>query len=144
MSCTQIAQLIEHAYCTADSIIDEILNPSMRSMNSLSTIKEYLPESDDNEKGDGDGDGSDKDKGVVGLLFPKEIGPKISGQSGGAVAPAKQSKLREDRGGKNSEKKKSTTGAFCFSVISSCSAKGTEKDYFILPLTIENIATHAR
>ena len=117
----------------------------MRPMNSLYTIKEYLPESDededDNEKGDGE---SDKDKGVVGLLFPKEIGPKISGQSGGAVAPAKQSKLREDRGGKNSEKKKSTTGAFCFSVISSCSAKGTEKDYFILPLTIENIATHAR
>ena len=111
-------------------------------MNSLYTIKEYLPGSDedenDSDNGDSNGDGSDKEKGVDRSLFPKEIGSKLSGQSGGAVAPAKQI------GRGNSEKKKSTTGAFCFSVTSSCSAKGTEKDYFILPLTVENIATHAR
>lgn len=97
-SCVEIARLIEHAYCTADKITEEIMYPQRRPMNMMSTINEYQHQYDDDE------DEEDQEQGNS-----KESGPP--GEVGGAatLAPAKQSATQEQQ--KQQQQSKSSAGS---------------------------------
>lgn len=127
-SCVEIARLIEHAYCTADKITEEIMYPERRPMNLMYTINEYRHHYDDDE------DEEDQEQGNS-----KESGPP--GKVGGAVtlAPVKQSATQEQQ--KQQQQNKSSAGRKKSHSDGNVSSQNSE--YFILPLSSANVARHA-
>jgi len=111
--CQMIAQLIEHAYCTANHISRVIITPSLRPIRPRYLIKEVHDrdnhnDNDDNEKGATDineGDGGDP-------VNKRRRSRDEDGKSRGGVGP-------------------SISGEYVHS-----------RDYFLLPLTKDNVQRH--
>jgi len=128
--CVEIARLIEHAYCVADKIMDEIFFPEKRQINILNSIHEYR-----NLDDDGDDDDNDEDE-------EESKSPDVPGESGGTatvavatVAPIRRSTRQQGKsgGGENYADSSHT----CVTFDSS-----QNNDYFVLPLTSSNVARH--
>eukprot|EP01036_Dinobryon_divergens_P039072 gene39072-51416_t len=78
VNCEKIARLIEHAYCVANQITLEILNPSMRPANLPYSIKEEYNEDDEDESEGGSGDYRNRD-GYAGKKDDRDGSGKRSG-----------------------------------------------------------------
>ena len=140
-NCEKIARLIEHAYCTANQITLEIMNPSMRPTNVpyYSINEEY--DEDNNDEDEKDGGSGDKSggSGKKGGSGDKRSGS--GGKRGGSGGK------RGGSGGKRGNNGDDETGP-------SSSAPGGggkmpyrmssgkymhSREYFLLPLTIDNV-----
>jgi hypothetical protein len=140
-NCEKIARLIEHAYCTANQITLEMLNPSMRPASLPYSIKEEYDEDDEDKPEGGSGDYRDRD-GCAG---------KKGDRDGGS---GKRSGSKDKRGGsKDKNRNNADDGAGSYSSAPGGGGKMPHRknsgeyfhsrDYFLLPLTIENVHRNA-
>jgi hypothetical protein len=120
-SCVEIARLIEHAYCTADIISNEILDPNRRPINQLYIITEYEHQIDDGENEDEDDQGKESGNSQE-LAPPDKVGAAIS-------VPMKQRASQQQQSSKKSQ--------------SYGNILPQNPEYFILPLSLANVARHA-
>ena len=138
VNCERIARLIEHAYCTASQITLEILNPSMRPTSLPYSIKEEYDEDDDETEG-GSGDDRDRDG--------------CAGKKGDRDGSGKRSGSEDKRGGSKDKNRNADDGAGSYSSAPGGGGKMPHRknsgeyfhsrDYFLLPLTIENVHRNA-
>ena len=141
VNCEKIARLIEHAYCTANQITLEILNPSMRPASLPYSIKEEYDEDDEDKTEGGSGDYRDRD-GCAG-----KKGDRDGNGSG------KRSGSKDKRGGSKDKNRNTDDGAGSHSSAPGGGGKMPHRknsgeyfhsrDYFLLPLTIENVHRNA-
>jgi hypothetical protein len=132
-SCSEIARLIEHAYCTADEITENIMCPEKRPMRALYTINEYQRHSDDEDEGEDDQDAA---KGC-----PEDCAVTVKVGGLAAAVPAKQiashrqqKKIADSLGSRKSRSDWDTAG---------WSSSSPRREYFLLPLSEANVARHA-
>ena len=116
-NCKQIARLIEHAYCTADKISEEIIFPDKRPMTVMRTIHEYNQLFDEDE-------GKSEDDTPPGKLS------RTAASAGGSTG--QQQKKADSSGRKISRGDGGTAGYF--------SSSQSQEEYFVLPLTRANVA----
>jgi len=128
--CIQIARIIEHAYCIADIITNEMFNPEIRPNSALQNLKGYLRK-DRDDKDDSDVDGSFEDDGDA----------NDNSNTGGKVitsllpAPSQQDQSAADgnKGKHVNNNRRSLTAPSAYTHFN---------DYFILPLSMNNVACH--
>ena len=135
-NCEKIARLIEHAYCTANQITLESMNPSMRPISLLYSIKEEYDEEEGDDNG-GSGDTSDKDK---------------AGKEGGSADTSDKNKEgKKDRSGDTNRNADDEAGRYSPAPggggkMPHCKISGEylhSRDYFLLPLTVDNVHRNA-
>ena len=134
-SCTEIARLIEHAYCTADNITEAILNPEKRPMNMVHSVNECKPlydEDDDEDKDDEDNADGNPDNFAVPGKLGGVVAARIADQRG-----RRRQKAIENVFSLDSEKLCVTDTA------GSTSSSQSDDEYYVLPLSLANVAWHA-
>lgn len=127
-SCIEIARLIEHAYCTADKISEEIFFPDQRPMNALHTIHEYSQLFDEDEDDQDEKRKSDDDT-------PPEKVSRQEAPGGGSAGQQHQNMKAYSSGRKKSRSDWGTASYF--------SSSQSQEDYFMLPLTRANVANQS-
>ena len=127
-SCVLIARLIEHTYCTADKISEEICYPDKRPMNALHTINEYNQQFDEDEDDQDYVEGKTEDNTPLGKVSRAEA--PADGSAG-----QQQNKKADSSGRKKSRSDWGTAGYF--------SSSQSQEEHFVLPLTRANVASHA-
>ena len=110
--CEMIARLIEHAYCTANHISRVIITPSLRPIRPRYLIK---------AENDKDNDNDDYEKGATDI-----------NEGNGGDPVNKRGRVTRDEDGKSSGGAgPSISGEYVHS-----------RDYFLLPLTKDNVQRH--
>lgn len=125
----EIARLIQHAYCIADQISDEILNPEKRAMFHMYSIKEYQDKQDGEEGGEGDESGNGD------LPDVDDLSKSIQMSS---FNPS-ESKQHQQQ----SKRSKSNNKMNTIKLYNDDSLSSKNNDYFVLPLTTRNVTLHS-
>jgi hypothetical protein len=123
-SCLQIARLIGHAFCTADTITGHLLDPTTRpNMMGMHAIKEH--ESDDEDDAESGEDSDHKHDGDSGGGAHDGAGDK------GLPKPPGKQPATERNGKQQGQQKKASLNR---------DATSENSDYFVLPLSLSNVA----
>jgi len=135
-NCENIARLIEHAFCTANQITLEIMNPTMRPTSVLYSINEEYDEDDNNEDEKGGGPGGDRDN------IDKRGGS--GGKRGGSGVKRGGSGDKKGNGdGETGPSSSAPGGGGKMPYHKSFGKDMDSREYFLIPLTIDNVHRNA-
>jgi hypothetical protein len=137
-SCVEIARLIEHAYCTADSISEKILNPEKRKQSTLSVLKEFRDRNNDDDDDDGDDNNDEYQDAANGDSYDFGVSSKVERTA--VTVPAENARSQKEQVMKNATTTMEVKNNCVAGIGNTDSSQSHE--YFLLPLTIANISLH--